>query len=162
MKGQKKQPTKEQALIRLEALCARSEQCTADILTKLRRMHLSSDDIAGIIESLKKRKFIDDSRFAASFVNDKYKFAKWGRRKIRMALARKQIFGAAADEALETIDDEIYHDILTGIMKVKARSITEGNTFEGRTKLFRFAASRGYEPDLIAGVIRQRNLWEAP
>ena len=131
-------------------------------MMKLRRMQLPADEASEIIESLKKRKFIDDSRFAASFVNDKYRFAKWGRRKIRMALARKQIFGSVADEALETIDDEIYYNILLSILKTKTRSIDEGNTFEGRTKLFRFAASRGYEPDLISRIIRQGNLWDSP
>jgi SOS response regulatory protein OraA/RecX len=33
--------------------------------------------------------------------------------------------------------------------------MTDADSYEGKTKIFRFAASRGFEPDLVAKVIRQ-------
>lgn len=143
----------------MEALCARSEQCSFDIETKLRRTGLSYGQCIEIIESLQKRRFIDDRRFATAFVNDKYRFARWGKRKIKLALAQKRITGDIASEAIESIDMTQYIEILRELMKSKSRSINEGNTFEGRTKLFRFAASRGFEPDLISNIIREEDIW---
>lgn len=154
-----KPATKEQILIKMEALCARSEQCSFDIETKLRRAGLPYLQCTEIIESLQKRRFIDDRRFAIAFVNDKYRFARWGKRKIRIALAKKRITGDTASEAIANIDTEQYAGILRELMIAKTRSISEGNTFEGRTKLFRFAASRGFEPDLISNIIREEDIW---
>lgn len=154
-----KPATKEQILIKMEALCARSEQCSFDIETKLRRAGLPYLQCTEIIESLQKRRFIDDRRFAIAFVNDKYRFARWGKRKIKLALAQKRITGDTASEAIANIDTEQYAGILRELMIAKTRSISEGNTFEGRTKLFRFAASRGFEPDLISNIIREEDIW---
>ncbi len=76
-----------------------------------------------------------------------------------MSLSAKRIDRDVVEAALEEIDDSSYRDVLVGLLKAKARLIAEGNTFEGRTKLFRFAASRGFESDLISQVIRSENLW---
>lgn len=151
--------TKEQILIKMEALCARSEQCSFDIEIKLRRAGLPYLQCAEIIESLQERRFIDDRRFAIAFVNDKYRFARWGKRKIKIALTQKRITGETASEAIESIDMDEYVGILRELIIAKTRSIIEGNTFEGRTKLFRFAASRGFEPDLISNIIREEDIW---
>ena len=47
---------------------------------------------------------------------------------------------------------ERYEENLRHIMDVKRRSIVGPDTFEGRTKLFRFAVSRGFEPELIKNL----------
>ncbi len=150
---------RDEALVRLESLCVRSEQCSGEILTKLARWRIPMDVAREILDSLVDRRFVDDRRYAGAYVRDKYRFSRWGRRKIRMSLSAKRIDRDVVEAALEEIDDSSYRDVLVGLLKAKARLIAEGNTFEGRTKLFRFAASRGFESDLISQVIRSENLW---
>lgn len=147
----------------MEALCARSEQCSYDIMTKLLRTGLSRDDIDRVMQSLTDKRFVDDVRFAAAYVRDKYRFARWGRRKIAMALRAKRIDSGTVGRALdEAVDQDEYVAVLRDLMRAKARTITEGNSYEGRTKLFRFAASRGYETDLIVRQIKcDDSLWPA-
>ena len=62
--------------------------------------------------------------------------------------------GRFCSEAVDAIDPDDYLDILKKIVLAKAGTIKDADTYDGRTRLFRFALSRGFEPDLVAGVIR--------
>jgi regulatory protein len=148
--------TVERATIKVEELCAKAERCSDEIRQKLRRMGLQSADIDAIIEHLTSRRFIDDSRFARAFVRDKVMFARWGKRKIRQALLMKRIPGDIISAAIDEINDDQYEEVLRHILNVKRQSIAEPDTYEGKTKLFRFGISRGFEPDLVATLIRQQ------
>ncbi len=63
------------------------------------------------------------------------------------------------DEAVDELDTDEYYAVLSGFMKARAKSIKEGDTYEGRTKLFRAALSRGFESQLISRVIQAGGLW---
>lgn len=141
--------------MRLEALCARSERCTYELRSKLRTWGITTDAADRIIASLVKGRFADDARFARSFVNDKFRFAGYGRLKIRMALAAKRIERDIINEAIAQIDPDEYAARLREILAAKARRIDDIDSYEGRTKLFRFGASRGFESDAVAAAIRE-------
>ena len=157
----KRQPlSAEAALSKAEMLCSVAEYCSFDIMKKLANWGISADDSYKIIERLIQKRFIDNNRFAHSFVNDKYKFSKWGRMKIRLSLYQKKIPSDVINAALEeAVDQDEYYNILVKLLRGKARMIKEGNSFEGRTKLFRFAASRGFETDLISKAIRSDRIF---
>lgn len=146
---QRKPVTPERALVRAEELCVKAERSSGEIQKKLRQWGIPADEAAKIIASLIERRFIDDRRFCEAFVRDKVNFARWGRRKIAMALYEKGVSRSIYAEVLDAIDMERYEEGLRHIMEVKRRSIAEPESFEGRTKLFRFAASRGFESELI-------------
>ncbi len=143
----------EKALARLEDLCARSEQASGEAAKKLASWGISSTDATKIIASLISRRYIDDSRFCRAFVKDKFRFARWGKRKIYLALLQKRVDRSLINEAFDEIDADEYQSALTALIRAKAATINDADTYEGRTRLFRFAASRGFEPDLIARVI---------
>lgn len=144
------------ALLRLEALCAKSEQCTFDLSLKLARWGLSLEESDKIIKQLQKSRFVDDRRFAVAYCRDKYRFARWGRVKIAMGLRAKRVASQYISEALESIDAAEYEEALVSVIRTKAKTIKEVDTYEGRTKLFRHAASKGFETSLIVGVIKNR------
>lgn len=137
--------TREEALLRMADLCARSEQCASDIEKKLRLKNLSNADIAAVIEELERRNFLDSSRFARSFANDKLRFSGWGRLKIRAALKLRRIPSADISEALENLDSEEYDTALMRVAGVKARSL-DLTLYADRTKLLRHLLSRGFTP----------------
>ena len=116
----------EVALMRLEALCARSEQCEGEIRRKLRLWQIGEEDADTIVRSLRRRRFVDDSRYAGAFVRDKYRFARWGRRKIELALRQKRVDADIIAEALEEIDeDEVYGKSLRQLIVLKSRLLGE-------------------------------------
>lgn len=152
---QRKPITPDKATIRLEELCARSEQCTADARKKLQTWGITSTDTEKIISSLIAKRFIDDERFCHAYVRDKFRFSKWGKRKIKMSLIMKRLDRSIIEKALETIDDKDYIDCLQYIISSKAKSMADADSYDGRTRLFRFAVSRGFEPELISKVLRR-------
>ena len=76
------QLTDEEALNRVASYCSTAEHCRAEINEKLQRWGIAYDTIARILDRLESEKFIDDERFCRAFVNDKFRFAKWGKMKI--------------------------------------------------------------------------------
>lgn len=149
---QKKPLTDEQALLKMMDLCARSEQSTGEIRLKLSRKGIFGQRADSIISRLVADRFVDNARFARAFTADKVRFALWGRRKIRMALAAKGIDAPDISEALAGIDEEEYALALMKAAKGKARGMDIAD-YDSRVRLFRSLASRGYESDAITRTI---------
>ncbi len=106
------QLTDEEALNRVASYCSTAEHCRAEINEKLQRWGIAYDTIARILDRLESEKFIDDERFCRAFVNDKFRFAKWGKMKIAQGLYMKKIPSDVAWRYLNEIDEEEYLSIL--------------------------------------------------
>lgn len=152
MSKEKKPLTAEQALLRMADLCARSEQCPYDIAKKMRAKALSEADIHKVIDELRRRRFIDERRFAASFARDKVRFAGWGRLKIRTALAARRIPQDAVAAAMESIEPADYRDALIRAARAKASALNLKN-YDDRARLCRHLLSRGFEPALVTRLM---------
>ena len=146
--------TPKEAQIKLETLCAKGEHCTFELRQKLWKWKISSLETDKIINNLIKAHFVDDVRYARSYINDKVRFSRWGLRKISVALVAKHIDRDIIHDLLKDVDKQLLEDNLIYILSVKARSISEVNTYDGRTKLFRYGISRGYHPELVSKIIR--------
>lgn len=155
MNGETKIKTwsKDEALAKMSMLCAESEKCKSDIADKLKRHGLSSEDIEYILDYLENERFIDEARYSKFFAKDKYKFAKWGRKKIEYALKMKRIPVDYIKEALEEIPDDAYEETMMAALASKFRTIKFQNHYDAKGKLFRFAASRGYESSVALDAI---------
>lgn len=156
----KKETTPSQALQKAQTLCAYRETCTYDIVEKLKRWGVSPSEHDAIIDTLIEQRFIDEERYAKSFVNDKFRFEHWGRIKIRYALRMKQVASPVIEEALTTIDDELYRESLAEMLAIKQRSTKAKSPQELHAKLYRFALSRGFESDIISKTLKQPSSWE--
>ncbi|MDO4163246.1 MAG: regulatory protein RecX [Bacteroides sp.] len=137
--------TETDAFGRLTAYCAASEHCRAEIVEKMQRWGIPYASIDSIVERLIQEKYIDEERFCRAFVNDKYRFAKWGKVKIGQALRLKKIPPTTYLPFLNEIDDEEYLSILQGLLSTKKKSVHAENEYELNGKLVRFALSRGFE-----------------
>ena len=155
----KKPMSAEAAAVRLEGMCAQAEYCRFELQRKLYQWKVPSAQGERILASLEERRFFSDSRFASVFCRQKAVYARWGRRKIVLALKAKRISQQDIDAALQEIDEDEYMRNMMDLLRSKAASLKEGNTYDGRTKLFRFGAQRGYEPALVAAAIRSGVLW---
>jgi regulatory protein len=145
--------SEEELLNSVASLCSASEQCKSDIKEKLRRRGASKEISEKIVERLLKEKFIDESRYAKAFVRDKYRFDKWGKLKIRMALKAKSISEDNIDIAFGEIDLDEYRSNLSSLIQNKRKSVKAENDYELRGKLIRFALGRGYEMDDILSIL---------
>ena len=100
--------TEEQALQKLAALCSQAEHCTSEMKEKMTRWGVADDEQQRVIEYLVANRYVDDRRYARSFVNDKLKYNKWGPRKIEQALWMKHLDDSIRQEALNDVDDSDY------------------------------------------------------
>ncbi len=150
--------TPAEALHRAAALCSTAEHCTFDITEKLTRWGISANDTRSIINRLLSERFIDENRYAVAFAKDKFRFAGWGRIKIRYALQQKHIANSDITEAFSVIDEEQYLDQLASLLQEKNRTIRDDNPESRKAKLCRFAASRGFETELIFRQLKTLDL----
>lgn len=140
------------ALEKARAACARQEQCRHDIEKKLYTLGLQEKEISNIIGELIKEKFLDDKRYAAAYVKDKFRFNKWGRLKIRHGLALKKLPHEIIEHALENISEDDYRKMLGDELKKKTKNL-KGTHYARKAKLMRFAQSRGFEPGVVYEII---------
>lgn len=135
------------------AYCSGAEHCCSEVRAKLMR---STDDelcCERVLARLAADRYIDDERYSRAFIHDKLQFAKWGRKKIRQELWRKEIPESIYSEPLQQIDEEKYCTTLKDILEAKRRSVKGRDAYEIKMKLARFAASRGFEMNLIFDVL---------
>jgi len=148
------QITPKQALARIQKICSIQEKCSFDVRRKLSDWEFENMAIEKIINSLIEDKFVDDNRFAKSFVREKFRINKWGRIKITYALKQKRIPESTIGLALEEIEEEEYLHVLETELIKKKKSIKAKNQFDLKGKLLRFGQSKGFETENIIRIIQ--------
>lgn len=150
----KKNYSEEELLNKAAMLCSSAEHCISDISDKLRKKGADNMTIDHIISRLLAEGFINETRYAHAFVRDKYRFDKWGKLKIRMALKAKSIDSSLINAAFEEINQKEYLENLSLLLNAKRKSVKAGSDYEINGKLIRFALSRGYEMDDIVSILK--------
>ncbi|MCI6336828.1 regulatory protein RecX [Prevotella sp. P2-180] len=145
--------TEEQALQKLAALCSQSEHCTSEMKEKMTRWGIDEDAQQRVVEYLVANRYVDDRRYARSFVNDKLKYNKWGPRKIEQSLWMKHIDESILREALDDVDNEEYISVLRPLLTSKRKTTKAETDYEMNQKLLRFAIGRGFTFEQVKEVI---------
>jgi regulatory protein len=144
----KRTKTPQQALQSLMRMCARSERSSGDALRLMKRWGVADDEAQKVLARLQVERFIDDRRFAEAFVRDKLNLSGWGAYKIKMTLRTKGVSREVIEEVVSPmIEKTDMKERLEDIMQRKLRTLKYSSAYEAKTKLIRFAASRGYELD---------------
>ena len=142
----KKSKTAEQALASLMRECARSERSSGDALRLMKRWGLSDADAQRVLQRLQAERFIDDRRYAEAFVRDKLNLSGWGAYKIKSALRMKGVSNEIINEVVAPmIAATDMSERLEEIMRRRLRTLKYSSPYDAKTKLIRFAASRGYD-----------------
>lgn len=150
-----KELTEPEMLHRMAAYCSAAERCIDDVQKKISDAGLDRATAERIISRLLNEKFLDESRFCKSFVNDKLRFNKWGRIKIGYELQRRHIPPALRAEALGNIEEEEYEAILCELLKAKKKTIKSKDRRDLYYKLLRFAAGRGFESQTASQCLKR-------
>ena len=145
--------TEEQALQKLAALCSQSEHCTSEMKEKMTRWGIDEDAQQRVVEYLVANRYVDDRRYARSFVNDKLKYNKWGPRKSEQSLWMKHIDESILREALDDVDNEEYISVLRPLLTSKRKTTKAETDYEMNQKLLRFAIGRGFTFEQVKEVI---------
>lgn len=155
MDGPKKMITPEQAYARMSQICAQKEYAPYDIRQKLLRMELPADAVETLLSRLKKEKYLDEKRYAESYIHDKLHFNKWGKRKIELHLSQKKIPSAVIRDAFARFPDSLLTDSLQTLLEKKRKSVTGHSAYERNGKLIRYALGRGFSMDEIIRCLKK-------
>jgi len=146
--------TKE-AYHKLALLCSRKEYCSSDLIQKMKKWDISSSQQEKIISDLKQEKYIDETRYAAAFVKDKFRFNKWGKQKIKYQLQQKNISEFDIDDAMLQITDIDYIEMVKHLLILKNKNVKGKSNYERKGKLLRFMIQKGFGIDIVNKVVDQ-------
>ena len=138
---------------KIEGFCAYQERSHLEVINKLESWHIDFRDINRLISELIETNFLNEERFASSYVSGKFRIKKWGKIKIRQQLKSKQVSNYSLNKALAEIDEDDYLSTLTKLAISKNRLIKAKDQWDRRIKLQRFLQSKGYENELIGEVL---------
>ena len=146
--------TPDQVLDKMAKYCAYQDRCVKDVRDKLKAFEISEEEKTKILDYLIDNRFVNDERFAKSFVRGKVNQSGWGINKIRFHLMQKGIDKEITDEALGQTDEEAYRQRLIDILKTKAKTVKADSDFEKKRKLAAYAMQKGFEGDLVWEVLK--------
>jgi len=126
-----------------------------EIKKKLKEKKISEKSIDKVIAILKNLKFIDDTRYAKLYVEEKLTNNPKGKRVISMKLAEKGV----SKEVINSIIDSQYNEdketakakelLLKYLKKVRAKS-----DLDKKQKCYRYLLSRGFDYEIVKEVCK--------
>ena len=141
--------TPDQVLDKMAKYCAYQERCVKDVRDKLKTFDIPKEEKTKILDYLLDNRFVNDERFAKSFVRGKVNQSGWGVNKIRFHLVQKGIDKDIIEDALGQTDEEVYRQRLIEILKTKAKTVKASSDFEKKRKLAAYAMQKGFEGSLV-------------
>lgn len=150
--------TPHQARVKAESFCAYQERSQHEIRNKLYEWGLHQSDVELIISDLIESNFLNEERFALAYSLGKFRMKGWGKIKIRQGLKFKRVPDKLIQKSLQSIDGDDYLNKLGQILDKKSALLKEKDPFKRRYKLIQYAASRGFEKDLISDLLKDNQL----
>ena len=149
MKHDQKSYTVEEALQKLMHFCAYRDRSQKEVEDKLDEMRMIPKAKEKIIISLMQENFLNEERFARSFVRGKFRIKKWGRIKITQELKKREISSPIIKLGLSEIKEADYRKTLYELAEKKEKTISEPNAFKKKKKLADHLLRKGYESNLV-------------
>lgn len=135
---------------KIQNYCSYQDRSTQEVRQKLRDLETAPELVVEYMNKLIEYKFLDEKRFARSFVRGKFQFKKWGKIKIRQEIRAKGVDNKLVQEMLDTeIEPAEYEAVLYKIIAFKNRSLREPNPQRRRQKLAQHALGKGFESHLV-------------
>lgn len=134
---------------RLSRWCSQQDRPISKAREKARNGGLNENEVEDLIQELLDQQFLDDARFAESFVRGKFEFKQWGPIKIKHHLRALGVDSRLIDEAVQ-------NNIAKAKREEKLRELIEKKTRldqPDKPRMIRFLQSKGYALDEILSAL---------
>lgn len=136
--------------------CAYQERCHQEVRNKLYDLGLGTADVDEMISHLIQEGYLNEDRFARAFAGGRFRIKKWGKIKIIQALESKGLTKNCIKAGLSEIADEDYLVTVESLLKNKAETIDESNLFVKREQAATYLIRKGFEPDLVWAMVKDK------
>ncbi|MFC4816527.1 MULTISPECIES: regulatory protein RecX [unclassified Flavobacterium] len=134
---------------KIEYYCAYQERCHEEVISKLKSFQLTTDEIDEYLVHLIENNYLNEERFACSFVRGKHNIKKWGKIRLINELKFKNISKYNIDIALKEISSESYFATFTALAEKEWETIRETNIQKKKRKFCDFLLRKGWESQLV-------------
>ena len=141
--------TVKEATLKLMHYCAYRDRSQKEVEDKLLEMRMIPEAREQIIIQLMQEDFLNEERFARSFVRGKFRIKKWGRHKIKQELKLREISSPIIKLAMTEIRESDYRSTLYMLAEKKLILLSETDKFKLRKKLSDYLLRKGYEASLV-------------
>jgi regulatory protein len=138
-----------EALLKLQNYCSYQERSHQEVQQKLAGMRMIPEAIDQIIVHLLEHNFLNEERFAKTYVSGKFRIKKWGRRRLTLELKKKGICKFNINQALNEINDVEYIETFNALAEKRINYIKEINKLKKKKKLADYLLYRGWESHLV-------------
>ena len=145
-------------MVKAESYCAYQERAQQEVRNKLYDWGLHHDDVEEVISDLISNNFLNEERFAMSYVSGKFNIKKWGKIKIKQGLKLKKVPDKMIAKALNSIDYDEYLKVILATAEKKIPFIAEKDPYKRKYKLVSYLMGKGFESNLISEVLKDNNL----
>lgn len=133
---------------KIRRYCEYQDRCEAEVRRKMAQLLVPAKERDTLMEQLKEERYVDDERFAESFIRGKVNQKRWGRVKIRAELQQHGISAAIITQKMAEMDEEKYGENLHFLAEKWKRENPDGE----RAKMIRHLLSKGYTMDEISQI----------
>ena len=140
---------------KLEYYCAYQERCYKEVEEKLYSYAVTSSEKEAILTHLIEQNYINEERFAQSFVRGKHNYKLWGKKRIVNELKFRNISSRNIQTALKEIPETVYIENFHKLAEKNWESITAPKGPKKNKKFVDFLLRKGYETSLIYEKLKE-------
>ena len=140
---------------KMEYYCAYQERCYKEVEEKLYSFSVSQTEKDEILTYLIENNFINEERFAQSFVRGKHNYKFWGKNRIVNELKFRNISSRNIQTALKEIPEAIYLENFHKLAEKNWESIIDPKGQKKNKKFVDFLLRKGYETSLIYEKLKE-------
>lgn len=137
----------------MQRFCAYQDRCHKEVRQRLLERQVYGHDLEEVMTALIVDDFLNEERYARSYVRGKFRMKKWGRNKILQHLKYNDISPYCVKKGLSEIDEDEYRETLSILMQRKDRDIKEKDVYKRRKKISSYLVQKGYEIGIISEML---------
>ena len=140
---------------KLEYYCSYQDRCHKEVEQKLNSFTLITALKEKVIVHLIENNFINEERFAQSFVRGKHNYKSWGKNRIVNELKFRNISSRIIETALKEIPEATYLENFHALAEKNWEIIKEPKGQKRNKKFVDFLLRKGYETSLIYEKLKE-------
>lgn len=143
-------------LEKMRSYCMYQERSVQEVKKKLTCLQVISKTKSKIINHLIDNDYLNEVRFAKSFIQGKLRIKKWGRIKLNYELRIRGVKKFIIDEQINKISNDDYYDYFNEFSNNKIK-ILKGSKDQKKRSFINYFTYRGWENNLIYEKLNEIN-----